>query len=471
MPSPASLNIPGPAAAFSRLHDYSGLWCLYEPAAKTLWQAAQNLDLAAHVGEARAVPELRQHRVPVAVGGAGRLSSARAVGVVELSGTLMRHPSSLYDSTSTVEARRVIREMADDPGIAGILLVIDSPGGTASGTDDLARDVAAAALRKPVHAHVDDLAASAAYWVASQATRITAGSRTAAVGSIGTYLVLYDYSGLAAKEGVEAVLISTHELKGAATPGTKITDAQRAEFRRVVDQLQNHFSSGVADGRGLPAEKLDPDAEGTLATGQVWLPEDAIALGLLDAVESFDEALAGVLDAAATFDPESPRSHQPRSTTMSTPTPAPGSNPNPAAAEAAPETPAAPESKPASQTPPPAQPAAETQPNDAAPDNPPAAAADQPAVSESPEAAAANAAPGVAFMAEFGEQQGSLYFARGLTLDQARVEENKRLRAENEKLRDAAAQTKPAPASAAAQPGFAAEPDTHKTSSPFRIRK
>lgn len=64
-----------------------------------------------------------------------------------------------------------------------------------AGTDDLARDVKAASRAKPLWAHIEDMGASAAYWVASQASKITANSETALVGSIGTLQVIHDHTG------------------------------------------------------------------------------------------------------------------------------------------------------------------------------------------------------------------------------------------------------------------------------------
>src|SRR5581483_9650939 len=108
-------------------------------------------------------------------------------------GMLMKGQSSM-GGTSTVMARRDIRQAVADQDVAGILLAIDSPGGTVAGTDDLAAEVRQARTSKPVWAAIDDLGASAAYWVASQTQRVTVNSPTALVGSIGTLQVIRDLS-------------------------------------------------------------------------------------------------------------------------------------------------------------------------------------------------------------------------------------------------------------------------------------
>jgi protease-4 len=128
------------------------------------------------------------------------------VAVISLTGKLMKQQASMGGGTSTVQARRDIRAAASDPDIGAILLRIDSPGGTAAGTKELADEITAAKTKKPVWAYVEDMAASAAYWAASQASRIIA-NETALVGSIGTYGVVQDTSGMAAMEGVKVHVI------------------------------------------------------------------------------------------------------------------------------------------------------------------------------------------------------------------------------------------------------------------------
>ena len=76
----------------------------------------------------------------------------------------MQKGSSKFGGASTIRVRRQIREARQDEDVEAILLVVDSPGGTVAGTDELAREVGRAAEEKIVHAHIDDLGASAAFW-------------------------------------------------------------------------------------------------------------------------------------------------------------------------------------------------------------------------------------------------------------------------------------------------------------------
>ncbi|MEM1213451.1 MAG: S49 family peptidase [Planctomycetota bacterium] len=442
---PDVLTIPEEARRFARLTDYFGPWAIHTPVGVGLFEKTRGMDLQAHVAERRQAPALQTQHVR-AMDGTGQ-GVGGGVQLIRLDGVLMKHVNSLDDGTSTVQARTEIRRAAADPFVDGIMLVIDSPGGTCSGTADLAMDVAAAAAVKPVHVHVEDLCASAGYWVASQADRISANNGTAWIGSIGTYLGLYDFSGLAAKEGVEAVLFSTGPLKGAGFPGAKITDAQREHFQERVDGLQQEFSAAVAAGRGLPVDRVTPGVDGTLATGGVWGANEAMELGLVDAVEDFDTAMAALLadvrerrdgggsggdsGGGAGRGGRAADENTTRSDAMdkddakkdNTQTAAQASEPFPGQAQDD------------------QQPAADTSAG---------ADAEQVATSGSKPEASDDAGKGDTpaerpsvkeqaqpFLSEFGDDQGAKYFAQGLSIDEARQAENKRLKAELDKAKAA----------------------------------
>ena len=114
----------------------------------------------------------------------------------------MTKGDSKFGGANTVRTRMAIRAAVNDKAVKAVMLMIDSPGGSVAGTAELARDVAAADNVKPVYAHVDGMAASAALWVASQARRVFADP-TAEVGSIGVVCVIEDSSAAAELAGVK----------------------------------------------------------------------------------------------------------------------------------------------------------------------------------------------------------------------------------------------------------------------------
>lgn len=280
---------------FARVSDYGGAWAIEPHAANALLSLARQTDIHhRHIAEAnpptmKAAADFEIAKV------AGPGGGTRQIAIVSITGTLMKSVGSMSAGTSTVAARRAIRKALADPDITGILLGIDSPGGTVSGTADLAAEVAAAAKQKPTWAFIEDLGASAAYWVASQASRVYANNETALVGSIGTLVVVYDYSGAAAKEGIKALVFGTGPLKGAGTPGSVVTDEQQAYFRNLVNDSQQSFDAAVSAGRRLSAAKL-ADAR----TGGVFSAREALAKGLIDGVQSLDSTLSGLARAVVT---------------------------------------------------------------------------------------------------------------------------------------------------------------------------
>jgi signal peptide peptidase SppA len=287
------ITLPELPISRARLGDYFDVWAIQERRGLAMRDAFRSMDWARHLAEWERARDERLARERADLGGDSKprkpfAMTTRGIAVIQLSGSLMKQVSSFDEGTSTVHVRRQIRAAANDSDVRGIMLVIDSPGGTVSGTAELADDVAGAAGIKPVWAYCDDLCASAAYWVGSQAERISA-NRTAAVGSIGVYTVVHDMSKLADSEGILVHVIRAGEFKGAGTPGTEITDAQLAEWQKRVDGIAEHFVGAVAKGR-----KLTKAEAKQLATGQVWSAAEAVDLRLIDAVESLDEALAAL---------------------------------------------------------------------------------------------------------------------------------------------------------------------------------
>lgn len=272
-----------PAPMVPHLEQYLGLWTISEPAFNALAGMARGMDLAAHVRQQQAA---RPAQAAERQKGFDRVGN---VAVLDLVGFITKYGSSLSAMRDgTVGLRRRIREAAAAPDVDAIVLRVDSPGGTAAGTGDLADEVFEAAQRKPLAAFIEDLGASGAYWVAAQAT-LVAANPTALVGCIGTYAVIEDVSGWYAERGIKTHVIRAGQFKGAGVEGTEVTPDQLAEFQRQVDSVNREFLGAVARGRklGLPAVQ-------GLADGRVYVAADAKRLGLVDFVGTLEAAIATV---------------------------------------------------------------------------------------------------------------------------------------------------------------------------------
>ncbi len=272
------------------LDQYFGLWAVEDSRFLAMLDRVGRLDLAAHVREGSGEWGVDSGEWAAGSGqraaGSGETEET-TIAVINIQGTLTKRGSSFSTGGSMIRLRQAVRRAARDSDVDASILKIDSPGGTVSGTADLAKEVARATQEKPVYSYVEDLTASAAYWIASQADKVYANDRTARIGSIGTFIGLYDYSGAAGQEGIKAVVIRSGKFKGEGFPGEEITADQKDYWQSLVDKIQVEFSQAVASGRKLSAAKV---AE--LADGRVHVAADAQALGLIDGIQTFDETLA-----------------------------------------------------------------------------------------------------------------------------------------------------------------------------------
>lgn len=208
------------------------------------------------------------------------------VAFVSIHGQILKGESS-FGGVSSTRTRQALRAAESDSDVRGIMILIDSPGGTVAGTQNLADEVARISRegRKLIVTHAEDAMHSAALWVGVQASRVTASAMTE-VGSIGVLAVLQDTSKMAEDMGVKVHVVSTGDAKGAGVPGTEITDAILADVQSRVDEINAFFLKAVKDGRGMGIEAVR-----ALVDGGDWLAAEAKDKGLIDAVMSQDDAV------------------------------------------------------------------------------------------------------------------------------------------------------------------------------------
>lgn len=299
------------------IEQYFGRWCIESSAASALQRFAASIDLAAHMAARTSIPNpSRAKYVPQ--------MTEDGIAIVHLEGVMMKQESSLTESISTAMMRRTLRAIAVDAAAQGALLVFDSPGGTFSGLPEFADDIAFLASMKPTHAFAQGMMASAAYWAASQASRITARPE-AEVGSIGVYCVIEDSSAAAAMQGVKVHVVSSGGFKGMGVEGTAITEQALGELQRQINETTGFFHRAVKAARNLSDEQMKAATD-----GRVWFADQAASMGLVDEVGNLDTALTALrtaITSAAASAARSPKSGEsPKETQMSqtqTPAPAP----------------------------------------------------------------------------------------------------------------------------------------------------
>lgn len=272
------------------IRQWFGLWAIEPQFARQFADRMQGFNLADHARQVQVTQVAiggDQAKAPIGALGRDRYQARileGGIALIDISGSIMKYRASLTDSTSTVEVRQQIRAADASGDVSQILVRIDSPGGTVSGVADVFDDVRSAS--KPVTVYVEDLAASAGYWIAAGAQRIYANA-SSLIGSIGVFTVIADTSKSAEEMGVKLHLVTTGRFKGAFADGVPVTDEQIAYLQELIDQRFEQFMAAIETGRGLSRAQIK-----AIADGRVFTAEKALDLKLIDGVKTFDEVLA-----------------------------------------------------------------------------------------------------------------------------------------------------------------------------------
>lgn len=221
------------------------------------------------------------------VGGTG----ANKVLLVDLSGLISSHaPSGPFDDSSNMVAR--IKEeltlAAEDRKIKGIVLRINSPGGTVTASDILYHELKTFKEKHkiPVIASIMEVGASGGYYIAAAADKILVHP-SSVTGSVGVIMMTVNAQGLLEKIGVATTAVTSGPRKDMGSPFRAMTAEERGIFQGVIDSFYERFLAVVQEGRS----NLTPEQIRKLADGRIYSGEQAKALGLVDAVGYLDDAV------------------------------------------------------------------------------------------------------------------------------------------------------------------------------------
>jgi protease-4 len=191
-----------------------------------------------------------------------------------------------------------MRAAFEDDGAKGIVLLINSPGGSPVQAGIIYDEIRRlrGKYNKPVYAVVEESCASAAYYIASATDKIYV-DKASIVGSIGVLMDGFGFTGLMDKLGVERRLMTAGENKGFLDPFSPQTDKQRAYAQVMLDQIHKQFIDSVKAGRG---KRLKDTPE--LFTGLFWTGQQAVELGLADQMANLDFVAREVIKAEELVD-------------------------------------------------------------------------------------------------------------------------------------------------------------------------
>ena len=180
-----------------------------------------------------------------------------------------------------------IDEMKKDPLNEGILLYVNSPGGSVFETDELytALKKYQRKTKRPVYAYFDEQAASGGYYISANADKIIA-NKYCTTGSIGVYMgPVIDSSKLLTKLGVGVKFIRSGRNKAMGNPFTPLTAEQEEIYQSQIDEYYERFAAIVAKGRNLPLDTVY-----TIGDGRSYTATQALENHLVDQIGNYDKA-------------------------------------------------------------------------------------------------------------------------------------------------------------------------------------
>ena len=213
------------------------------------------------------------------------------IGVLHAEGTITTSSSS-SDTYQQSWLLRQIDYMKDDTSNRGIMLYVNSPGGSVYASDELYLKLKEykEETGRPVYSYFAETAASGGYYIAAGSDKITA-NRNCTTGSIGVYLgPIIDASGLLDKVGVKAEIVKSGANKAMGNSYQPLTEEQRAIYQEYVNESYEQFVDIVAEGRGM-----DVAAVKQIADGRVYTAKQAKANGLIDEISSLEDAKNAML--------------------------------------------------------------------------------------------------------------------------------------------------------------------------------
>jgi len=208
----------------------------------------------------------------------------KGVAVVELKGIIDSSDQVLKD----------LQKHLNDDNIYGIILDVDSPGGTVAPSQVIYSAIERFKTKKPIVAVMGTVAASGGLYAALGASKVFAQPGTL-TGSIGVVLQLPNFTELSDRFGVEMITIKSGKLKDAGNAFRPMTEEDRQFFQQTADAAHRQFVNHVVEGRGLSLEEVEEFADGRIILGS-----DAVRLGLVDEIGDIYQAgravyqLAGV---------------------------------------------------------------------------------------------------------------------------------------------------------------------------------
>lgn len=209
------------------------------------------------------------------------------IGVINIEGTILSSSGNIWqEGANSNDIMEQLRKAMDDSSIKAVVLRLNSPGGSATATQEIATEVLR--LResgKLVVASMGDMATSGAYWLAAVSDVVVANPSTL-TGNIGVRMDVTDLQGLYEKLGVDVITFKSGAMKDMGSSNRPITEEEQVVFQGIINDLYMQFVDVVAEGR-----KLDKETVISLADGRIFTGDQALGAGLVDNLGNYYDAL------------------------------------------------------------------------------------------------------------------------------------------------------------------------------------
>lgn len=185
-----------------------------------------------------------------------------------------------------------LRQLRLDEDVKAVVLRVNSPGGSATASEVIQREVQLTREVKPIVISMGNYAASGGYWISTYGSKIFAEPNTI-TGSIGVFGLLLNVQELGNNNGITWDVVKTGRYADLDTITRPKTPEELAITQNIVDLIYERFLSIVADSRNLPKDRV-----GQIAQGRVWSGQEAKKLGLLDEIGGLEEAIEAAAELA-----------------------------------------------------------------------------------------------------------------------------------------------------------------------------
>ena len=236
------------------------------------------------MAEVQAAQAARKAKTSAVLGG--------GIAVLSLGGIIAPKASAVDEvsgggTTSLQQFGQAFDEAVADNSIGAIILMFDTPGGSVVMTPETASKVMQARNSKPIYGYVENLCASAGYWIASACTELYA-TPSSSIGSIGVYTSHIDESGAMEKAGLKQEFISAGVYKVEGNSNGPLSPEGRAFTQSQIDSFYTMFTGAVAKGRGVPVANV----RSGYGQGRCLLAESALAEGMINGICSFEDVVS-----------------------------------------------------------------------------------------------------------------------------------------------------------------------------------